>query len=355
MSVTIKEIARLTGLSIPTVGNVLGSSASRYSAATRQRVLRAAQDLGYKPNSSARAVRKGRFGCAALILSRTRRQTHSYIPAGLLDGLDEELCKHNMHLNVSWLTDEELSTHDFLPKVIRESMADGLIINYTHDLPPPMLEAIRAHHAPAVWVNAKLPGDCVYPDDAGAARAATEQLIGLGHRRITFLHLIAPLFGCGSFAQAKPRFHYSVTGRADGYVQAMRAAGLEPRVAHHDRFVDSAEQLGACARLLEEPDRPTAVLLYSEHDLSAMMCAAAGRGLSIPRDLSVVTFYPTDPWTGGKHVSAAQIPTVEIGRRAVRMLLRKIASPDEPCAAESVPYDAVLGETVAPVPAPVPV
>ena len=95
-AMTIKEIARHTGLSVPTIGNVLGSSGGRYSAATRAKVLKAARELGYRPNSSARAMRNGRTGCAALVLSRSHQQTHSYIPPGLLDGLDDELARHNM-------------------------------------------------------------------------------------------------------------------------------------------------------------------------------------------------------------------------------------------------------------------
>src|SRR5262245_28817077 len=202
MSVTIKEIARRTGLSIPTVGNVLGRAANRYSAQTRQRVMKAAAELGYKPNASARAMRQGRFGCAALVLSRSKQQTHSHIPSGLLDGLDDELAQHDMHLTVSRLTDEELSTEAFLPKVLRESMADGMIVNYTHEIPPAMLNLIHAHHAPAVWLNAKLGEDCVFPDDHGAARATTKQLIELGHRRIALVHFIAPNVFAGTFEQA---------------------------------------------------------------------------------------------------------------------------------------------------------
>src|SRR4051794_17942945 len=118
MSVGIKEIAQLTGLSVPTVGNVLGRSGARYSEDTRRRVLEAARELGYRPNSSARAMRQGRFGCAALILTRSRQQTHSYIPNRLLDGIDDELALHDMHLTVSRLTDEELSAVDFVPKVL---------------------------------------------------------------------------------------------------------------------------------------------------------------------------------------------------------------------------------------------
>src|SRR3954453_960814 len=206
MTITIKEIARRTGLSIPTVGNVLGRSANRYSAKTRERILQVAHELGYKPNASARAMRQGRFGCAALVLSRSKQQTHSHIPTGLLDGLDDALAQHDMHLTGARLTDEELSSDDFLPKVLRESMADGMIVNYTHEIPQAMLELIHAHHAPAVWLNAKMPHDCVYPDDRGAAQAATEVLIQRGHKRIAFLHFIPPdVFG-GTFGQAVPRF-----------------------------------------------------------------------------------------------------------------------------------------------------
>src|SRR4051812_6816320 len=119
---TIKEIAKFTGLSVPTIGNVLGGSAGRYSAQTRARVVEAARELGYRPNSTARAMRRGRVGCAALILSRSHPQTHSHVPPGLLDGLDDELALHNMHLAISRLSDEQLSDQS-LPKVLREYMA----------------------------------------------------------------------------------------------------------------------------------------------------------------------------------------------------------------------------------------
>src|SRR5688572_22758476 len=207
MSVTIKEIARRTGLSVPTVGNVLGRSGDRYSAETRRRVLEAAAELGYRPNSSARAMRQGRFGCAALILSRSRQQTHSFIPTGLLDGLDNELGRHDMHLTITRLSDEELSHDDFVPKVLRQHMADGMIVNYTHGIPPAMLDLIHAHHTPAVWLNAKLNEDCAYPDDLGAAKAVTEELLKLGHRRIALVHLVARLSQSGTFAENRGQMH----------------------------------------------------------------------------------------------------------------------------------------------------
>jgi LacI family transcriptional regulator len=338
MSVTIKEIARRTGMSIPTVGNVLGRSAYRYSAKTRARILQTAQELGYKPNSSARAMRQGRFGCAALVLSRSKQQTHSHIPAGLLDGLDDSLAQHDMHLTVARLTDEELSRDDFLPKVLRESMADGMIVNYTHEIPQAMLDLIHAHHAPAVWLNAKLAEDCVYPDDLGAAHSATKRLIELGHRRIAFLHFIAPNVFPEPFEQAKPKFHYSVADRESGYLSALREAGLKPQFLRNDRYTDDGEQIELCRSLLADENRPTAVLLYSERDLSALMCAAAELRLSVPRDLSVAVFTAGELFAGGKNISTMQVPTTEMGRRAVAMLMQKLDKPNERCVPQAVRY-----------------
>jgi len=345
---TIKDIARHTGLSIPTIGNVLGQSGGRYSAQTRARVIKAAQELGYRPNASARAMRRGRIGCAALVLSRSHQQTHSYIPAGLLDGIDDELSLHDMHLTISRLSDEELSEANCLPKVLREFMADGMIVNYTHEIPPAMLDAIHAHRTPAVWLNAKLAEDCVYPDDFAAAQSATTRLIELGHRRIALLHLISPRVYSGSFEANRARMHYSVMDRADGYRAAMAAAGLASLVAHHDRFVDEDEQIPVCRALLSGVDRPTAVLVYSENDVSLLMAIAAELRLAVPRDLSVLMFSAAEQWFAGQLVSAVALPTAEIGRRAVRMLLRKAKSPEETWPPEPVPYEAVLRGSVAP-------
>jgi len=352
MSVSIKEIAKHTGLSVPTVGNVLGRSAARYSAETRRRVAEAVRELGYRPNSSARAMRQGRFGCAALVLSRSHQQTHSYIPPKLLDGLDDELSLHNMHLTVSRLTDEELSSDEFIPKVIREHTADGIIVNYTHEIPESMLKLIRAHHAPAVWVNAKLETDCVYPDDLGAARSVTEDLIKRGHRRIALVHLVARLGSNQPFKELRPRMHYSVADRLAGYTEAMQGAGLQLRILSNERYIDFDEHMQVCDALLRGPDRPTAVLAYSENEVTPVMCAARIAGLSIPRDLSVVMFAPASAWVAGHEVSIAAVPTEEVGRRAVRMLLRRLESHQDgevSCPPDPVPYGLVPSQTIGPV------
>jgi LacI family transcriptional regulator len=243
-----------------------------------------------------------------------------------------------MHLTVSRLTDEELSDNDFVPKVIRQHMADGMIVNYTHEIPPGMLELIRAHHAPAVWLNAKLDADCVYPDDYGAARTVTQHLLSLGHRKIAMVHMIAHFAWQRSFEESWSSQHYSVHDRALGYTEALSGAGLAPRITSHERFIDEHEHMLACRALLSCPDRPTAVIAYSEHEVASVVCAALSLGLSIPRDLSIVAFAPSPMWIASNLVTIAAIPTEEQGRRAVRMLLAKLASPDQTCKPQAVAY-----------------
>jgi DNA-binding LacI/PurR family transcriptional regulator len=347
VSVTIKEIARSTGLSIPTVGNVLGRAAHNYSEATRARVLKAAKELGYMPNSSARAIRRGRFDCAALVLSRSKQQTHSYIPPGLLDGLDEELAHSGMHLTVSRLSDEELTDQAFLPKVLRQYMADGMIVNYTHEIPPKMLELIQTHHTPAVWTNNKLESDCVFPDDLKAAGSATQQFIELGHQRIVLLHMNARLGRQGTLRDNWTRMHYSTIDRAQGYTGAMRSAGLAPRIVSHEQFIEESEHIEICTALLRGEDRPTAVLAYSENEVHSLICAARMLGLEIPRQLSVAVFAPVTAWIAGYQVGIVALPTAEIGRQAVQMLQQKIKSPSQVCKPVPVPYGLVAHQTVA--------
>jgi DNA-binding LacI/PurR family transcriptional regulator len=348
MSVTIKQIAERTGLSIPTVGNVLGRASARYSEVTRRKVFAAVEEMGYRPNSSARAIRQGKIGCAALVLSRNRFQILSHLPAGLLDGVDQELSLHNMHLSVSLLSDEELSSDDFIPKVLREYLADGMLVNYTHEIPERMLELIRAHHTPAVWMNAKLSADCVHPDDRAAAYRATADLIRRGHRRIAFVHLNSPTVYSGkNFEQARPSFHFSVVDRLAGYSAAMKSAGLDPQICFNDRFVADEQVVRVSASLLTEPDRPTAIIAYSENEASPVLFAACKLGLAVPRDLTVLCFAPTDQRIAGILVPAIAVPTAELGRRAVRMLLRKIDSPNDPCECEAVPYEPLGAEAIA--------
>jgi len=331
MAVTLRDIARHTGLSKPTVTRILGKDAHLFRAETRKRVIDAARELGYRPNAAARAVGSGRFGCIALVLGTSGAQ--SMVPGPLVHGLQAELAANDMYLAVSRLPDEQLSQSGFIPKVLRQSLCDGMLINYTHNIPPAMLELIRTHDAPAIWINARLTSDCVHFDDLGAARGITERLLALGHRRIAYV----------AFAWVGDRAdrHYSELDRAAGYAAAMGAAGLPARVHDDRRAAD--EQLAWALHVLRAADRPTAILTYNEATATTFYLAAATLGLSVPGDLSLATFPLTAPVIAGRPWSGAAVPAMVEGQEAVRAILRKIERPAEVLAPVVVPLTPVVG------------
>jgi LacI family transcriptional regulator len=347
---TIKQVALRTGLSIPTVGNILNRDDHRYRSETRQRVLEAARDLGYRPNSAARATRHGRFGCAALVLGREKQRSRSALPQFLMDGLEEELSRHDMHLTVSRLSDDDLCRNEFVPKVLRQHTADGMIFYYTHEIPLQMTELVHAHQPPAVWMNVMLEADCVYFDDRLAAKRVTEHLLSLGHRRTALVHLVARSSWELTFEDSWRNRHYSVMARAEGYTEALAAAGHAPVIFSHQRFINEGEHLPACRSLLAGVDRPTAVLAYSDLEAVSVVVAATSLGLRIPQDLSLVVFAAEPRWIGGHLVSAAEMPTAQMGHCSVRMLRRKLEALHEPCEPEALPYGLGGGSTTAPPP-----
>jgi LacI family transcriptional regulator len=330
MAVTIRNIAEYTGLSKPTVTRILGKDAHLFGADTRQRVYQAAEKLGYRRNAAARAIGTGRFGCAALVMSCD--YARSDLPMGLLYGVQEELGRCDMHLTVERLPDKKLTAEGFVPKVLRESMCDGMLINYTHEIPRKMLELIRAHHAPAIWINTKLDSDCVYPDDLGAIRQLTQHLLAMGHRRI-------------AYAKFDWASHYSTADRLAGYEQVMNEAGLVPQSI--SRPVPADELLDLTRSMLTAPDRPTAVIVRPE-DAHVFLSVAAGLGLQVPRDLSIASVTGKRFDLLGLRVTSVVVPAEEEGRQAVRMVNQKIEDPHAalpPCA---VKFEFEPGRTCVP-------
>jgi LacI family transcriptional regulator len=338
--VTMKDIALRAGVSRATVGFVLNGTPTsvRISDDTRRRVLAAAEEMRYRPNSSARAMRSGRFGMVALLQSTVRHR--SLIPMELLDGIHDGLAERDLHLVYTKIPDEKLTSDGFPPKILRESASDGLLINYNTDIPPSLLALIREHRIPAIWLNSKQEADCVYPDDFRAGREATEQLIQAGHTRIQYVD-----YG--------GTHHYSGLDRRLGYEEAMRAAGLPIRAIYGFEGKPSAPHAGWTDDMearLAAPDRPTGFVLYTPHMLAAVLLAAQRRGLRIPEDLSIIVVSENQRPLFGKVFATMLLPEYRMGKTAVELLERKMEAPDEslpPCALP-LPYTA--GETVAPPP-----
>jgi LacI family transcriptional regulator len=294
-------------------------------------VRRIARELGYMPNSAAKAVRCKRFGAIGLLQSTDINA--AAMPQATIWALEQEMLRRDTHLVIGQLPEWKTAQEGFAPKLLREWSVDGLLVSYTFDPPDGLARLIEDHQVPSVWINNKLPGNCVYPDDHDTARRAAEHLIGLGHRRIAYA------------GPVKFR-HYSVEDRRGGYSEAMAAAGLKEQIIPCGRDVNR-EFAGIILEALRRPDRPTAILLYDPSRAFGVFYSALRVGLDIPRDLSVMAVSNGEVLVAGMALSAVVIPCEQMGRAAVEMLAERIAEPAKVLPPRALPAYLFGGQTAA--------
>ncbi len=338
MSITQQHIANRLGVSRFTVSSAL-SGKGRISEQTRMQVLEAAESLGYRTHHAAQATRSGKTGCIALVASTDYGR--SSLPHQLIEGLQSELLAHDLHLILAQMPDEQLARRGTLPKFMRQTLCDGLIINYTDHIPNGMLQALREDPIPSVWINTKQPTDCVYPDDRHGGRIATEALIEQGHRQIAYVDYSHGLDNTDP--------HYSSVDRAMGCTDAMEAAGLQPRLIRPPTTLSAADRLAFSRRWISQPDRPTAVVCYSATSVAIRtVFAAISQGLNVPGDLAIASIDDHPDSTTGIEFATAVVPQLEMGRQAVALLRQKIADPDRTLAPAAIPFTFDTGHTCVP-------
>jgi LacI family transcriptional regulator len=334
-AVTLKDVAARAGVGPMSVSVVLnGTQAStRVSEATRHQIIEAAEELGYRRNGGAAAARSGRFGSVALLMSTMPGR--SFSSEGLFVAIHDELASHDLLMTFVCLPDEQLTNSSYVPKILRELSCDGLLLDYSSDIPPRLVELIAKFHIPVVWLNVEQPEGSIYPDDEGAAFEATQHLVQLGHKRI--LHV--------SHATSS---HESVVNRRRGYERSMRASGLIPCIEEVD-LDEKPEALHKRIKSWFGPSHPpTAFFAYEAEFALPVWLAAEKLGRRVPEDVSIVAIHDREVRVLGLQMTCWEIPVFEMGHIAVRKLLQKIENPNQKLHSEKVPFVVKTGQTCAP-------
>ncbi len=349
---TLTDIAAKAGVPKSAVSYVLRGKAAegRIGAARAQHIREVAQELGYRPNAFARAVSTGKFHAAAMLY----RRSGNGVPANLVKGLLDVLEPINYHLNFSQITQSQFDQQKLMPKSLRELCVDGVAGYHELDIPPRVAEVLRDLRIPTIWLNADTGADCVYPDDRRATDDAATRLIELGHRRIAMVEF---------HAQARPprNGHYSGQARRGGYADAMRRAGLTPRVETQTWPPDAEgrpmrwgepgdDRLDRARALLTGPDRPTAVVTADPSAAEPIAIAALTLGLDLPRDLSLVTVSYNPVVRLGLAISTLALPLMELGHHGAKALLAKIENPARELPGQPIPFEPPVGRTIGPPP-----
>ncbi|GAA1661480.1 LacI family DNA-binding transcriptional regulator [Catellatospora bangladeshensis] len=298
----IRDVARLAGVSHQTVSRVLNNHPS-VREETRDRVLRAVQQLNFRPNAMAR----GLAGRRSRLIGVVSFDTLLYGPAATLLGLERAARRAGYGIRIVAL--EQLDRAGVAEAVDRltEQSVDGVVII------APLMTAAAAVHSlptgvPAVVVESDTAGELpsVSVDQVAGARLAVEHLLALGHR--TVWHVSGPQ----DWLEARDR--------VDGWRQALEAAGCRvPPMVSGDWSPRSGYEAG---RLLADRPDVTAVFCANDQQALGMLRALHEQGRRAPEDVSVVGF---DDIPEAAYLSPP-LTTVrqdfdEVGRRCLAALL----------------------------------
>lgn len=311
---TIYDVAASAGVSISTVSLCLNNP-TRVAEATRDRILAAADALGYVPRADAvsrarRAV--GRIGVLAPFTS--------YASFGRrLNGILSEFAANNLEVVV--YDHESAVVSPLVATLPLTGRVDGLIM-MSLPIDEDVRRRLHEQDIPAVLLDTAQEGfDVVRTDDLAGGRLAGQHLIAQGHTRVGFL-------GEGWLA---PHSHQSqCEQRLSGLRSAMADAGQTIDESHirftaHD--LDSANS--AARALLDSPDRPTAVFAHDDLLAAATLRAARELGLQVPADLAVVGFDDTDI-ASALGLTTIRQPFEGSGQVAAKTLLDRMADPTLP-------------------------
>lgn len=268
--VSMADVAALAGVSGQTVSRVANGRAN-VDPGTRARVLEAMEQLGYRPNSAARALRSGRFHSIGVIMF----SLSSYGNTRTLDAVASVAAAEGYSLTLITVESATQSEVSGAFVRLRENAVDGVVILIeTHRLDESELALPSGLPVVVVDSNAAYPYPIVDNDQAQGARLATEHLLELGHE--TVWHV------------SGPRESYAAERRREAWRAALESRGARvPTVEVGDWTAGSGHEIG---RRLARRDDVTAVFASNDQMALGVVRAMHEAGRAVPGELSVVGF-----------------------------------------------------------------
>lgn len=303
MKVNIYDVARKSGLSVVTVSRVLNNAAS-VREGNRDKVLRAMEELGYRPNASARSLAKGRTGVIGLTLTTL----HDAFLDAVVKEVADRLAEQGYFLALSVTPSYEASHRS----LFQHDRVDGVIL-----LSPVEEDAyvkeLKQNRIPFVMLDNQHPNPSVASvlvDNFKGGYEAAKHLIDLGHRDIAHIRGAEPFL--------------SSRERERGFEAAMREAGLTPyRVERGNFDIESGYEIAS--RWIETGRLPTAVFAGDDYMAIGVMDACKNAGVKVPSELSVVGF--DDQLLASQLrplLTTVRQPARALGRNGVEILLSLI-------------------------------
>lgn len=303
------DLARLAGVSVSTVSRALSGSHG-VSDAKRAEIHRLADDLGFIPSPEAAGLASGQTRRVAVVV----RDTETWFYYAMLGAIEPVLRDAGLDV-LFFKVSSESERDDFFDRLPARRKVDAAILEAVP------LTAVQVGRLSDLAVPIVMAGSsiehypCVHIDEEQAARQAVNHLVGLGHRRIARIGILDP--------EGEP--WQPDAGRDAGYLEALRAAGIEPDPDLDVRMEFSIDG-GATAmdRLLSLESPPTAVFAFSDEIAMGAIRSLRRVGLRVPQDISVIGV-DDHPIAGLSDLTTVAQPVREMGTLAARLVVDLLA------------------------------
>jgi len=304
----IHEVAKRAKVSIATVSRTLNNP-STVDPKTAARVLKAVEELRYRPDIYARSLVSGRSRILGLIVSDI---TNPFFPE-LVRGFEDVAVQHGYEIMVS-STDYNSARMAVCVRRLLERKVEGVAI-MTSEMDRPLIDQLERRKVPTVFLDVGAVHSLIsniQVDYAAGINQAVEHLLGLGHRRIGFI--------------SGPLTLKSASIRRTAFLECLTRKGIledEDLVTEGDHMIDGG--LAAMSRLLDQPNPPTAVLTSNDLTAIGALRAVHRKGLNVPKDVSVIGFDDihfaefTEP-----PLTTVALSRRELAEKAIFALLRHI-------------------------------
>jgi LacI family transcriptional regulator len=330
------DVARRAGISVATASRAL-SDTGYVAPKTRARVQKAIRELNYQPNLRARGLRQRASHSIGLIIPDL---LNAYYTA-LADAVSQILSQRGYHLMLAFTRDDVTMERDSFMDIVGQAV-DGLIWVPTGP-DKNLLHHLHTQHIPAVSIIRQVPEtpaglDAVVFADFDGSFAATQHLIGLGHRRIGYI---------GGDVR-----YSSNQSRWQGYRAALQAAGLPAD--------EALEKVGAprstwgnvaTTELLRLAEPPTAIYAASNALMLGAVRVLRQAGVAVPQDMSLICFDDVDWFSFSvPPITAVNCSYAQLAEAAVDLLWRRLepdSASDRPPVTMEIPYELVLRASTA--------
>lgn len=319
MPVTIKDVAALAGVSPSTVSRTCKNNPS-ISQETKEKVRRAMLELGYEPNFQASNLATNNARTIGIILPVSAKEAYEnsfYLEA--IRGISQ-FCNQRQYANTIITGQDDNEILQAIRTMTRSGQVDGFIVLYSKHQDP-IIDYLDTEGLLYVLIGKayQLANQTIYIDNDNilAGQEATEYLYRLGHRKIAYL-------GCGD------DLVFSADRKAGYQIAASRyqlSLPLEYCVEMTSVLADDCD--ASIRELLENPERPTAIIVCDDILAVALERICQKMGISIPDDLSIISFNNslfaklTSP-----QLTSIDINTCQLGIEAASQIINHIENPN---------------------------